>query len=394
MSSSQFSSTSATQRRTAQTGNNPTSSVPILFPDIDPAPNPRPISQFLAIGFVISLALLQFLPATHFRDPSDPLRKWVPFDSIPSSSFGNSGASHHGNSGFITTHGRDDGMVHVVSWMDCVDLRVLAVLANSTLSSSRYPDLVYFHFFIPEGLEFKVSYYKLKVLFPHSNLEILGQKEVREKISTVNSGGKYAGIYFEELVPFVIPSVHQSLNKFIYVSPNVIVKGRVEELIGVDLSNFAIAATEDCSKRLNSYIKSDVLDAIQRSASKPWVSGTPYVKHSCMPNLNVLLIDARKLEKDLVEAILWWSKVLNLSGRSSLTNPAVALALHDKYLKLSTSWLARDSTSAEINEGMIIHYDGPKSGCSEFGGDATPQSNHGNLWIQFLPPLSDRILGN
>jgi hypothetical protein len=29
-------------------------------------------------------------------------------------------------------------MVHVVSWMDCLDLRVLAVLANSTLSSSRF----------------------------------------------------------------------------------------------------------------------------------------------------------------------------------------------------------------------------------------------------------------
>lgn len=29
-------------------------------------------------------------------------------------------------------------MVHVVSWMECLDLKVLAVLANSTLSSSRY----------------------------------------------------------------------------------------------------------------------------------------------------------------------------------------------------------------------------------------------------------------
>jgi hypothetical protein len=29
-------------------------------------------------------------------------------------------------------------MVHVVSWMDCLDLRVLAVLANSTLTSSRF----------------------------------------------------------------------------------------------------------------------------------------------------------------------------------------------------------------------------------------------------------------
>lgn len=38
----------------------------------------------------------------------------------------------------------------------------------------RYPELVHFHFFVPEELDEKVSYYKLKVLFPHSNLELLG----------------------------------------------------------------------------------------------------------------------------------------------------------------------------------------------------------------------------
>lgn len=39
---------------------------------------------------------------------------------------------------------------------------------------SRYPDLVHFHFFTPEGNKDKVSFYKLKVLFPHSNLELHG----------------------------------------------------------------------------------------------------------------------------------------------------------------------------------------------------------------------------
>lgn len=92
-------------------------------------------------------------------------------------------------------------------------------------------------------------------------------------------------------------------------------QGRVEELIGVDLSNYAIAATDDCSERLNSYINPDVLDAIQRSASKPWVSETPYPMNSCMPDLSVLMIDARKLGKDILEAFLWWTKVLNLSDR-------------------------------------------------------------------------------
>ncbi|CAK7335868.1 unnamed protein product [Dovyalis caffra] len=171
--------------------------------------------------------------------------------------------------------GGDDGMVHVVSWMDCLDLRILAVLANSTLSSSSYPELVFFHFFIPGGNEDKVSFYKLKVLFPHSNLEIHGQEEVKEMMRTAFSGGQYAEPSYEEMA-------------------------RVEELIGVDLDDYAIATAEDCSQRLKTFVNSDVLDAIQRSASKPWVSETPYAKDTCLPDLSVLVINARKLEKDFL----------------------------------------------------------------------------------------------
>lgn len=81
------------------------------------------------------------------------------------------------------------------------------------------------------------------------------------------------------------------------------------------MSYYAIAAAEDCSKSLDTYVNSDVLDAIQRSASKPWVSETPYATNSCMPDLSLVLIDSRKLEKDFLEAFLWWSKVLNWSER-------------------------------------------------------------------------------
>ncbi|XVE51713.1 hypothetical protein DITRI_Ditri02bG0063200 [Diplodiscus trichospermus] len=199
--------------------------------------------------------------------------------------------------------------------MECLDLKVLAVLANSTLSSSRFPDLVHFHFFTPQGDKDKVSFYKLKVLFPHSNLELHGQEEVTKIIRRATSEAEYESLNIEEIAPFIIPSVYQSLRKFIYVSPNLILKGRVEELTGFDLSTHAVAAAEDCSKRLNSYVNPDVLDAIQRSASKPWVSVTRYVKDACMPDLSLLLIDVRNLEKELLEAVLWWSKVLNWSDR-------------------------------------------------------------------------------
>ncbi|XVF27205.1 hypothetical protein REPUB_Repub14bG0087100 [Reevesia pubescens] len=371
---------SATNRRPTQPTDNPKNLGPI-----NPTPTPKPIIQFLAFGIIIFLAFLQFLPASHFRDPSDPLRNWVPFNSHSSSS----------SSTVKLANDQGDGMVHVVSWMECLDLKVLAVLANSTLSNSRYSDLINFHFFTPQGNKDKVSFYKLKVLFPHSNLELLGQEEVKEIIRRVASDAEYDSLKFEEIAPFIIPSVHHSLRKFIYVSPNLILKGRVEELTGIDLSTHAVAAAEDCSKRLNGYVNSDVLDAIQRSASKPWVSMTPYVKDACMPHLSLLLINARKLEEEFLEAVLWWTRVLNWNDRSSERNPAIALVLYNRYLKLSDSWSVKESGSLEITEkSMVIHYDGPKIVCTESGNDTIPGPSRGNLWMKYLPSMSNQILGS
>lgn len=82
-----------------------------------------------------------------------------------------------------------------------------------------------------------------------------------------------------------------------------------------DLKNFGIAVAEDCTKQLSAYINFDILDAIQRSSAKPWLSGTPYSKDACMPDLGLVVIDSTRLQKDLLEAILWWSRVLNKSER-------------------------------------------------------------------------------
>lgn len=52
----------------------------VLHGDIDPPPRARPAVQKLAIAAIVVLGCLQFLPATHFRDPADPQRNWIPFD--------------------------------------------------------------------------------------------------------------------------------------------------------------------------------------------------------------------------------------------------------------------------------------------------------------------------
>ncbi|KAK1325188.1 hypothetical protein QJS10_CPA01g00764 [Acorus calamus] len=135
--------------------------------------------------------------------------------------------------------------VHLVVWIDCLDLRVLAVLANSTLSKSRSPGNIHFHFFIPEGEDEKLSYYKLKVVFPHSNLKILGQKEVKDHLKLALSKDEVTGPFLHEIAPFIIQSVHPSLSRFIYVSPYTIVKGNIEELFGVDMGDFGVALVED-----------------------------------------------------------------------------------------------------------------------------------------------------
>jgi hypothetical protein len=51
--------------------------------DVDPPPRPWPGLQKLAIvtiAAIVVLGCLQFLPPTHFRNPNDPQRNWIPID--------------------------------------------------------------------------------------------------------------------------------------------------------------------------------------------------------------------------------------------------------------------------------------------------------------------------
>lgn len=84
-------SSSAIHRRTLrpanQAGDDPLPAVGHVGTSRDASPNPLPMIRFAAVGVIVFLGVLQlWLPATHFRHPSDPHRNWLPLDANASSS--------------------------------------------------------------------------------------------------------------------------------------------------------------------------------------------------------------------------------------------------------------------------------------------------------------------
>ncbi|XP_020095645.1 uncharacterized protein LOC109715173 [Ananas comosus] len=365
--------------------------------DVDPPPRPKPIMQKLAIGAIVLLGCVQFfLPASHFRDPSDPRRTWIPYDPSRSSPISTNKRSFEEEQ--LDMPVKQEAEVpgtHIFSWTDCLDLRVLAVLANSTLSSSRYPEDVFFHFFIPEHEDEKLSFYKLKVVLPSSNLGIIGQKDVKEKLNIATPEAEFLWNYRHELAPFFISYQHLPLNKYVYVLPDTIIKGNIEDLFSFDLAPYAIGAAEDCSKRVGDYVDIEVLNAIQRTAAKSWISDKPYDKNACLPDFNVLLVEPHKLESTLLESIVWWNKVLDKgSERGNRMKFAIALAFYDKYFKLPSTWKISSSLEAdETNEIKALRFDGPTRVCSE-DDDRDQGPNHGDIWQQYLSSNSVAVLSH
>jgi hypothetical protein len=82
----------------------------------------------------------------------------------------------------------------------------------------------------------------------------------------------------------------------------------------MDLGTYAIAATEDCTKRFSDYVSMDVLSAIQRTAAKSLVSKEPFDMDTCLLDFDVLLVEPRKLEKNLVNSIMLWAGGVNLAN--------------------------------------------------------------------------------
>ncbi|GJM96807.1 hypothetical protein PR202_ga13675 [Eleusine coracana subsp. coracana] len=303
-----------------------------IHADVDPAPRPRPGMQKLAIAAIVVLACLQFLPATHFRDPSNPRGGWISVDGSrkPADSLD------------------DVGTVDVFTWVTCLDLRTLAVLTNSTLTSSS-------------------------------------QKQIKDKLNVATPEGNFLWSFHKELSPLLIGTTQISKKRYVYTSADSIIRGRIEDLAHLDLGSHAIAVAEDCSKRFGDYVSMDVLNAIQRTAAKSWVSTEPYDKDACLLDFDVLLVEPRKLEKNLVDAIMWWARAVNVANPRDQIRLAIALTFYGKHVKLPSNW-GRANAHADI-----LTYDGPKNVCSE-DGRQHEQAGHGEIWQQFLHQKSEAIL--
>ncbi|KAF8709921.1 hypothetical protein HU200_029639 [Digitaria exilis] len=341
----------------------------VIHADVDPQPRPWPWMQKVAILAIVLLGCLQFLPATHFRDPNDPHRNWIPFD----------GSRNPMDSSNVV------GSVDLFSWISCLDLRTLTVLTNSTLSSSSDPQNISFHFLIPEGINDKAPYYKLKVVLPDSDLSVTSQREIKDKLNVATPEGNFLWSFHNELSPLLIAKSQLSKKRYLYMSADSIIKGKIEDLGRMDLGTYAIAATEDCTKRFGDLVSMDVLSALQRAAPKGSVSKELYDKDACLLDLDVLLVEPRKLEKNLVDLIKWWARSVNLANPRDNIRLAIALALYDKYMKLPSNWKRADANAD------ILNYDGPSKVCSE-DGRQDEQSSSGDNWRQYLNQKSEAIL--
>jgi hypothetical protein len=126
----------------------------VIHGEVEPAPPAWSGMQMLALAAILVLGGLKFLPATHFHHPADRGRNCIPFDPsrhpavrhsglLPAAAFPRACLallSYQKKLYFLSMQGLSHQVVAVdiFSWISCMDLRTIAVLANSTLSSSRF----------------------------------------------------------------------------------------------------------------------------------------------------------------------------------------------------------------------------------------------------------------
>lgn len=315
------------------------------------------------------------MPATHYRDPFDSKRVWKSFS--PDLTAGNQTVTH------TSTQSEPLEDVHIFSWSDDLDLRPLAVLVNSTISNTRNPGNIYFYLLIPDDWEEELAHNRFKVLFPKSNIFVHRHSVIRKKV--LASGGEDSRSDFPYFLPFYIPKIFQNLRRFIYVVPDIVVEGKVEELFRVNLTNTPVAAVEDCSNNF---------EYVHAKSSRPLVAQTPYGKNTCILDFSVLLVNAELFtNKNFIEVTKLWRKGLDAEDeRDGGSDRAIMLALDGNYTKLDASWNSRESRFSGIGSDVkIFHFDGEKKPWLKQAEDSI-QTNMTKIWWDYLSRGANLLL--
>lgn len=346
-----------------------------LHIDIDDPPEPWRFAPFIALLLMIFFLFLQFMPATHYRDPFDSKRVWKSFS--PDLTAGNQTVTH------TSTQSEPLEDVHIFSWSDDLDLRPLAVLVNSSISNTRNPGNIFFYLSIPDDWEEELAHYRFKVLFPKSNIFVHRHSVIRKKV--LASGGEDSRSDFPYFLPFYIPKISQNLRRFIYLVPDIVVKGKVEELFRVNLTNTPVAAVEDCSNNF---------EYVNAKSSRPLVAQTPYGKSTCILDFSVLLVNAELFtNKNFIEVTKLWRKGLDAEDeRDGGSDQAIMLALDGNYTKLDASWNRRESRFSGIGSDVkIFHFDGEKKPWLKQTEDSI-RTNMTKIWWDYLSGGANLLL--
>uniref|UniRef100_A0ACD5X9A5 Uncharacterized protein n=1 Tax=Avena sativa TaxID=4498 RepID=A0ACD5X9A5_AVESA len=249
------------------------------------------------------------------------------------------------------------------------------------MSSSSQPHDVSFTFLIPEGENYQLPFYKLKSVLPDSNITVTSQKKIKDKLNVATLEGNFLWSFRDELSPIIFATTQFSRKRYVYISADSIVKGKVEDLLRIDLGSYAIGAAEDCSKRLGDYASMDVLNVVQRT-HRDLVYTESYDKDACLLDFDILLVEPRNLKRSLIDSIKLWTMAVNLPNARDAIRVAMTLAFYDNYLKLPTNWKRRNESTD------ILYYDGPKDVCYGSGHKHREKAS-GKAWQQYLSQKSE-----
>lgn len=397
-------------RRTAPTNDPITGTKISLKPDIDPPPKPWPFASAFAVLAVMGFISLQFiLPATHVRDPRDPHRNWIPKDQFKRTAterHNTTGENENGSkkmeSGFddnaTTAQELEGSLIFVV--LEETDLRPLAVIVNSTVSNTREPEKLFFHVVVPSSLS-DSDIYKFKAIFSNYRIDLIRNGLILEKMKHVitSKGTNRETFGALELLPFNLPKLFPSFQRFVVLDPDIVLQGDIEELLQLDLEGHAVGAVEDCSLIFETFFSFELLAAarLSQETRKPQMPAQTYEPKTCFLDKGALVVDQKAWnQKNITEATLWWIEMFHKTGKSLYRTGhpelPVQLALYQSYKKMNASWSIREPLAFEkARAAKLLHFD-KKHKPWHNGKPTTFFKDVASLWWKYLSPEVNELL--